>query len=130
MPFWSPTSRWLFWKTSIVSTSMSSDHRDARCKAFLPPQWSNFALSLAVLKYEVNKWCLIFEGIWRWPVINLFTLISGCSYLTSFEIVIRYRKVRSFQGTQVNLCVLLEKPYITCPSRNSWYNISRPKLQN
>ena len=28
--FWSVTWRWLFWKTSIVFISMSSDHRDER----------------------------------------------------------------------------------------------------
>ena len=35
------------------------------------------------------------------------------SYLVSLEIVVGYKKVRSFQETQVNLSVLLEKPDIT-----------------
>ena len=45
----------------------------------------------------------------RWPVINLVSLIHGYSYLISIEIVVGYRKLRSLQGTQVNLSVLLEK---------------------
>ena len=55
-----------------------------------------------------------FEGIRRWPVINLVTFIHGYSYLVSLEIVVGYKKLRSFQGTQVNLSLLLEKPDITC----------------
>ena len=35
------------------------------------------------------------------------------------EIVIGYKKLRSFQGTQVNLSVLLEKTDISYQSRNS-----------
>ena len=42
-------------------------------------------------------------------VINLLTLIHGYSYLISLEMAVDYKKVRSFQGTQVNLSGLLEK---------------------
>ena len=71
------------------------------------------------MKYEVNKRGSIFEGIWRWPVINFLTLIHGYSYLISLETVVIYWKLRSFQETQVNLSVLLEKPDITFASRHS-----------
>ena len=57
--------------------------------------------------------------IWRWPVRNLVTLIHGYSYLISLEIVVSYRKLRSFQRAQVNLSMLLEKPDITYLLRNS-----------
>ena len=63
----------------------------------------------------MNKQSLIFEGIWRWPVINLVTITYGYSYLISLEVAEGYRKLRSFQGTQVNLSVLLEKPDVTFP---------------
>ena len=38
-------------------------------------------------------------AIWRWNVINLVTLILGYSYLISLEIVVGYRKLRSFKET-------------------------------
>ena len=41
------------------------------------------------------------------------TSIHGHSYLVSLEIVVGYKELRSSQGTQVNLSVLLEKPEIT-----------------
>ena len=47
------------------------------------------------MKHEVNKRGLIFEGVQRWPVIDLFTLIHGYSNLISLEIVARYGKLRS-----------------------------------
>ena len=37
---------------------------------FPPPQQSNFALTLTLLKHEMNKRGLNFEGIWWWPVIT------------------------------------------------------------
>ena len=61
---------------------------------------------------------------------NLVTLIHGYPHLTSFEIVIGYWKLRTFQGTQVNLSGLLEKPGMIYKSRNSQYGISRAKLRN
>ena len=67
----------------------------------------------------VNKRGFIFEGIRQWPVINLVTLILRYSYLLSLEIVVGYRKLRSFQGTQVNLSVLLEELDTTYPLPNS-----------
>ena len=57
----------------------------------------------------MNKRGSLFEGMPRWPVINLVTLIHGYSYLISLKIVVGYRKLRNFHGTQVNLSVLLEK---------------------
>ena len=48
---------------------------------------------------------------WRYSAVachKLVTLIHGYSYL-----VVGYKKLRSFQGTQANLSVLLEKPDIT-----------------
>ena len=68
----------------------------------------------------MNKPGFNFEVIRQWPVINLVNLIQGYLYLISLETVIGYRKRRGFQGTQVNLGVLLEKPVITYPSRNSY----------
>ena len=69
----------------------------------------------------VNKRGFIFEGIRQWPGINLVTLILRYSYLLSLEIVVGYRKLRSFQGTQfkVNLSVLLEELDTTYPLPNS-----------
>ena len=55
----------------------------------------------------------IFEGIQRWPVIDLVTLIHGCSYLISLKLL------RSFQRTQVSVSMLLQKPDITYSSRNT-----------
>ena len=89
-----------------------------------------FALSLTLLKHEMNKQGFIFEVIQSWPVINLFNLIHEYLFLISLEIVVGYRKLRRFQGTQTNLSVLLEKTDITYPSRNSYCGISRAKLHN
>ena len=58
---------------------------------------------------EMNKRGFIFEGMPRWSLINLVTLIHGYSYLISLEIVAVYRKLGSFQGTQLRLSMLLEK---------------------
>ena len=78
---------------------MSSDHRDIRTiRFFLHLKNQKFAPSLALLKHELNKRGFIFGGIQRWPEI---------------ENVVGFRKLRSFQGTQVNLSVLLEKLEIT-----------------
>ena len=85
---------------------------------------------MPLLKHEVNKRRFIFEGIRRWPVINLVTLIHWYSYLVSLEIVVGYRKLRSFQGTKVNLSVLLEKLDITYPSRNTNCRISPNHAEN
>ena len=60
---------------------------------------------LVLLKHEVNT-----RSFSRWPIISLVTLIHGNSYLISFEIVVGYWKLRSFQETEVNLNGLLEKP--------------------
>ena len=51
-------------------------------------------------------------------LINLVNLIHGYSYFISLEIVVGYKKLRSLQGTKVNLIVLMEKPDIRYPSRN------------
>ena len=61
----------------------------------------------------MNNRGFIFEAIQRWPVTNLVTLIQGYSYLVSLEIVVGFRKLRSFQEAQVNLSVILDKPDIT-----------------
>ena len=58
------------------------------------------------MKYDVNNWGFNFEGLWRWPVINIVMLIHGKSYLVSLEIVVDFKKLRSFQ-------LLVEKPDIT-----------------
>ena len=50
---------------------------------------------------------------------SLVTLIYGYSYLILLETVVGCRKLRSFQGTLVNLSVLLEKPDIKYPTRPS-----------
>ena len=79
--------------------------------------------SLALLKHAISNQGFIFEGIWQWPVINLVNLIHGYSCLVSLEVYVGYKKVSSFQGTQINLSVLLGKPYIT-------YRGTRVKFQN
>ena len=106
--------------------SLYSCHQSIETKeqqGFFPPQESNFALSLALLKHEVNKRGFIFEDVRWWSVADLATLIHSdshfSSYLVLLEIAVGYRKLRSFQGTQVNVSVLLEKLDITYPSRNS-----------
>ena len=50
---------------------------------------------------------------------SLVILIHRYSYLISFEIVVGYSKLGSFQGTQIKISVLQEQPDITYPSRNS-----------
>ena len=82
-------------------------------KIFLPLQWSNFAILLALLKHEVNNRGFISECIQWWPVIISVTLIHGYSHLVSLENVVGYKKLRHFQGTQFNPIVLLEKKNIT-----------------
>ena len=59
-----------------------------------------------------------FRRYWWWSAINLVTLIHSYSHLVLLEIVVGYRKLRSFQGIQVNLIVLVEKLDIMYPSRN------------
>ena len=54
----------------------------------------------------------LFPSIWRRPVIHLVSLLHGHSYLISLENVVGFRKLRSFQKTQVNLNGFLEKPDI------------------
>ena len=49
---------------------------------------------------------------------DLVNLIRGYSYLISLEIVVGYRKLRRFQGAQVNFSVSLEKADLMFPSRN------------
>ena len=61
----------------------------------------------------------VFQGIHRWPIINLVTLIYGYSYLILFEIVLGYWKLRRFQETEFNLDWWLEKPDVMYPSQNS-----------
>ena len=61
----------------------------------------------------------VFQGIHRWPIINLVTLIYGYSYLILVEIVLGYWKLRRFQETEFNLDWWLEKPDVMYPSQNS-----------
>ena len=77
----------------------------------------------------MKKRGFIFEGIWRWPLLNLATLIHGYSYLISLKIVVGYSKLRSLMNPGQFKCVL-EKPDIMYPSQNSEYGISNAKLQN
>ena len=74
---------------------------------------------MTLLKHEMNAPDFIFQGIRRWPVINLVTLVDRYSRLISVEIAVGNWKLRSFQETQVSLNGLHEKPDITYPSRNS-----------
>ena len=73
------------------------------------------------MKHEVNKRGFIFEGIRRWCVTNVATSIHGYSYLISLDIVVGYRKLRSFQGTQVNLVRETREAIETCETR---YHVS------
>ena len=81
-------------------------------------------------KQKTNKKTrgFIFQCIWWWPVINLFTLIHGYSHLISREFVVSFTELRSFPGIQVNLYGLLEKLDVMYPSRNLQYGISRVKF--
>ena len=80
---------------------MPLDHRDGRTIRLF------FQLDNKTLLYrwlsETWKRGFIFEGIRRWCFTNVATSIHGYSYLISLDIVVGYRKLRSFQGTQVNL---------------------------
>ena len=76
-------------------------------------------LFLALLNNEMKKQGFIFEIMQQWLIINLVNFIHGYSCLISLEIVLGYNKLRSFQGTQVNLSVLLEKGDVTYPLRDS-----------
>ena len=60
----------------------------------------------------------------------MVTLIHWYSYLILLKIVVRYRKLRRYQETHANVSVLLEKPDIPYPLRNSYYEISTAKLQS
>ena len=63
-------------------------------------------------KHEVNKWGFVFEGIRRWPVINLVTLIYRYLYMVSLEVVVGYRKLISFKGTLDQFkCITIETRY-------------------
>ena len=116
---------------------MSSDHRDGRAIRFFFHFNNQTSLYRSIklqsnftpLKHEVNNRCFIFEGIQRWPVINLVSLIHGYSYLISLEIVVGYRKLRSFQGTQVNFSVTRESRYQVFIAK-LLIRISRAKLHN
>ena len=67
---------------------------------------------------EQSRFCF-----WRYSAVayhKLSHLIRRYSYPVSLEIVVGYKKLRSFQETQVNLSVLLEKPDITyCGTLNT-----------
>ena len=65
----------------------------------------------------MNKQGFNFEGIQLCFKLSQFN--SRVFILLSLVIVVGYGKLRRFQGTQVNLSVLLEKPDITYPSPSS-----------
>ena len=110
---WSVHPRWLFWKTSIISISISSDHRDGGTIRFFSHLKNQTSL------YRWPYWNMIWTNevlFWRYLAVACHKL--RYSYLISVEIVVGYRKLRGSQGTQTNLIVLLEKPDITYPSRS------------
>ena len=78
----------------------------------------------------MNKRGFNFEDIRRWPIMILVNLIHGYLYLISLEIVVGYRTTRSFQGTHVNLSVLLEKTDIAISHGILNTETYRAKLQN
>ena len=57
---------------------------------------------MALLKHEVNTQDFIFQGIRRWPVIKLVTLIHGYLHLISLGIVLGCWKLVSLNGYQRN----------------------------
>ena len=61
---------------------------------------------------------------------SLTALIHRHLYSVLLEIVVGYKKLRSFQGPHVNSSVLLEELDIPYPSLYSQNRISRTKLQN
>ena len=81
------TPRRLFSKTSIVSISLSSDQKDGSTMKFF------FQLSIQTLLHRLLYWKMrwtyeVFQGIQRWPLIKLVTLIHSHSYLILLEIVV------------------------------------------
>ena len=84
--FWSVTSSWLFLKTSIVFTSMSSYHIYGSTIRFF------FRLNtLRCIVGSIETWGehtrFTFSGILRWPVINLITLIHGYSHFIFLKLL-------------------------------------------
>ena len=101
---------------------MSMSQRRKYNKGFCSTSVIKFGLSLGLLKHEVNTRDFIFQGIRRWVVINLVTLIHGYLHLISLVIVVGYQEKRSFQETQVMETHVSKKPRF---SRNPGYGNSR-----
>ena len=53
-------------------------------------------------------------------MINLVTIINGYSYLISLEVDVAYRKLKSFQGTQVKLRVLKKNMWELKKNNNNY----------
>ena len=87
--------------------SISSNQRDESTKEFFF-QLSNQILLHLWLCWNIRWTHEVFQGIRRWHVIKLVTLIHGHSYLIVLEIVVGYWKLRSFRETQVSLRVTRE----------------------
>ena len=95
-------------KNLLESISISSYHRDGGTVSFF------FRLNnqtLVLFNHEMNKQGFIFKGIWRWPVINLATLIRGYPYLISLKIVVDFNTLRSLIDPGQFKCVLRETRY-------------------
>ena len=112
--------KWLFWKTFIVSISMSLVTKSYRWKNnIFFFHLSNKLRSNFILNQRWTSEVLflkVFDG--RWPIINLDTLIHEHLYLISLETVVGFRKIRDSRNPVQYKCVL-KKPDITYSSRNS-----------
>ena len=91
---------------------MSSGHREGRTINFF------FHLinqtSLYCWLYFNMRWTnkIFFEGIWRWPVINIVNLIHEYPYLISLETAVGYTNLQRSRNPGQFRCVL-EKPVIS-----------------
>ena len=72
---------------------------------------------LVLLKHEVNKRGF-FEGIWRWFVITLVTLIHRYSYSILLDTVVGYRKLRIFQQTRYHVS------FVEFSIQNDWSQVA------
>ena len=110
------TTGGLYLESSIVSISMSSDHREESTISFFFHLINQIRSIVGAIETWGEYTDFIFQGIRRWPVINLLPLMQGYSHSISLETVVGNWEL---QETQVNINGLLEKPDITYLSRNS-----------
>ena len=74
-------------------------------------QWSLLEIRLNTFRRSTIPQKQFIIIIWRWPVINLITLVNGYSFLISLEIDVSYRKLRLSRNPDQFKCVLEKTRY-------------------